>query len=198
MFLNGSELTLRRASPRPHGPRGLSAVLGRGLVWGRSDRLGPGAQGTLGPSVTVPGRSLGTGDASGPEPAEQEGETSLPPGAVPAQSPPPAHAGHPVPSPPCAPASLRTGLPARPPACGPQARAAPAPASSPAREVAALRGGRTEHSARGRLGSRRPFFLGSASFAPNVLHTLAAVRRVTAAYYRPVGVFYLPGDKLKG
>lgn len=139
---------LRRASPRPRGPRGLSAVLGRGLVWGRSDRLGPGAQGTLGPSVTVPGRSLGTGDASGPEPAEQEGETSLPPVPSPCRARhPPMQAtlcrplpAHRPPRPaacmwPPGPSSPSSCLLPRPGGCGPSGRAhgalGPRPAGKP-------------------------------------------------------------------
>lgn len=149
--LNGKRVNGSTCTPMSSLATGLSAVLGCVSVWGRSDRLGPGAQGTR--ACLCHGYSMDhawsvAGDRSCPEPAEQAGETSLPAGAVPTDARPPVQATLCCPLParwPPPPGHLRVAaVPSRP-----SSRFLPRPG-----RLRALRGGCTAHSAGGRRGAR--------------------------------------------
>lgn len=113
--LNGKRVNGSTCTPMSSLATGLSAVLGCVSVWRRSDRLGPGAQGTC--ACLCHGHSMDhawsvAGDRSCPEPAEQAGETSLPAGAVPADARAPVQATL------CCPLPARWPPPPGPPAYG--------------------------------------------------------------------------------
>lgn len=191
---------VRRASPRHHWPQGLRAVSGCVFVSGRSDELGPGAPGTraclfhghsMDHAWSVTGhwrhrlsRARGAGGRDKPAPwcrARSEARPPAPPVQATRCCPLPAHWPPPPGPPACGRRAVQTQLLLPPP---------PGEASGPSGWAHGALGWWT-------AGSHTPFFLDSASFTPNVLHMLGAVRRVMTAYYRCVGIFYLPRDKMK-